>query len=896
MKRFLLAAIFAVTSLTGILPAHADLKESDAQYVVPRNYVQNPGFENALSKWTSSGGTFTRASSGSNLVTGTSSGVWDSSAAAQTLSNSAFTIPVALKSKMGIAQCNILTPSGTATHLLQVYDGSIAVASQTVQSSTTAKLTRVPFKFPSSGTLRLRLLSVNANEPAIAIDDCFVGEWTSAVSMTTTERDAVTTPLAGIVIYNSTLAQVQYYNGSAWVSVGANLGSATSLNSSAAFQVDSTTAGVLIPRMTLTQRDAIGSPATGLQIYNTDTNEVNVYNGTSWLSVGSGSGGSGGVNILDKKNFNFENGTGDWTASGGSFTNETSAPLDALKSGKFNSSATSQTLSSALVAMPEGFVGRKCQVHIPYYKYASGTDGDYTIKVLDGSSNVLSGPDNLLVTGSTATFPYFNTFDCPASGSSMKVVITSTADAGDLIIDDVFLGQGRNVVGASQASFVGSAYFAGTAACGGWTRTNVALGSFASDTDCPGPTVEFNPGPGTIQATDSDLPKVTVNNMPVGEYDVYFTAQIANSAGSGTEHAFAINDGTTTSATYTNSSNDGSATITVVGHFSYTTSANHTFELYGSASSGSVTIANDNTGLRRTSFRIYRYPKSTIEGYTYDTMALAWSGYHDSTCSFARTNVAFGDFAADSTCVFGERRNVNFGTVTSRLSGSDKLPGIVFTPKRIGTYYICADLNAGNAAGANSVMGVQMLDSANNVIASRGFKMDASSVGISLCGFYYAASVSSETIRIEGKSGTSDITIALGTGGDAIGWTIFATDQAFPAPVFNTISKKVDSNVTGTKIGSALIASGCLTATVNNESMVVSGVSNSTGDCTMTLTTGYFSAPPVCTCSPYVANSGRTCTFNKTTPLAATTVRFNVTAAASAAAEADEVLLICIGK
>jgi hypothetical protein len=34
--------------------------------------------------------------------------------------------------------------------------------------------------------------------------------------------------------------------------------------------------------MTTVQRDAIATPATGLEIYNTTTNSVNYYNGTAW--------------------------------------------------------------------------------------------------------------------------------------------------------------------------------------------------------------------------------------------------------------------------------------------------------------------------------------------------------------------------------------------------------------------------------------------------------------------------------------------------------------------------------------------------------------------------------------------------------------------------------------
>lgn len=66
-------------------------------------------------------------------------------------------------------------------------------------------------------------------------------------------------------------------------------GATMPIDASALFQVDSTTQGVLIPRMTTTQRDNIPSPSTGLEIYNTTTNEPNYYNGTSWVSAASGS-------------------------------------------------------------------------------------------------------------------------------------------------------------------------------------------------------------------------------------------------------------------------------------------------------------------------------------------------------------------------------------------------------------------------------------------------------------------------------------------------------------------------------------------------------------------------------------------------------------------------------
>ena len=63
----------------------------------------------------------------------------------------------------------------------------------------------------------------------------------------------------------------------------------TSPAASAQLDVTSTTKGLLPPRMTSTQRDAIASPVAGLMIWCTETLELQVYNGTRWInSTGSG--------------------------------------------------------------------------------------------------------------------------------------------------------------------------------------------------------------------------------------------------------------------------------------------------------------------------------------------------------------------------------------------------------------------------------------------------------------------------------------------------------------------------------------------------------------------------------------------------------------------------------
>ena len=54
-------------------------------------------------------------------------------------------------------------------------------------------------------------------------------------------------------------------------------------------ECDSTALAFLPPRMTTTQRNAIGggvaNPATGTIIYNTSTNMLNQFNGTAWQQI-----------------------------------------------------------------------------------------------------------------------------------------------------------------------------------------------------------------------------------------------------------------------------------------------------------------------------------------------------------------------------------------------------------------------------------------------------------------------------------------------------------------------------------------------------------------------------------------------------------------------------------
>ena len=77
---------------------------------------------------------------------------------------------------------------------------------------------------------------------------------------------------------NATCSQI-FDNGT---SVGIGTSSPAS---SAGLDVDFTNKGILIPRMNTTQRNAIAPLVAGLTIYNTDCNNLNLYNGSSWVDM-----------------------------------------------------------------------------------------------------------------------------------------------------------------------------------------------------------------------------------------------------------------------------------------------------------------------------------------------------------------------------------------------------------------------------------------------------------------------------------------------------------------------------------------------------------------------------------------------------------------------------------
>ena len=87
-------------------------------------------------------------------------------------------------------------------------------------------------------------------------------------------------------------------------------------HNSALLELQSTERGILIPRMTTTQRDAIVGPALSVLIFNTTTGCFEYYNGTRWVVLGRCTNGcvpfSGGPVTLPATNITATSFTANW--------------------------------------------------------------------------------------------------------------------------------------------------------------------------------------------------------------------------------------------------------------------------------------------------------------------------------------------------------------------------------------------------------------------------------------------------------------------------------------------------------------------------------------------------------------------------------------------------------
>jgi len=573
------------------------------------------------------------------------------------------------------------------------------------------------------------------------------------------------------------------------------------------------------------------------------------------------------------ENAGFENGKAAWTASAGSFTiTSTAANVGkGLFGASFDAGAASQTLSSDAVAIPAGLYGRNGYAKI----LAKTAATDYKLQVTDGT-NVLS---EVTIPASSTFIAVSTNFIYPSSGNIVARII-SASDAAAIYFDDVFLGDALNLTNVSQASFVGSSYFAATGTS--VSRNSATIGSFTEAAGWPGPTIESQKI-GQWQTTDTDLPKQTINNLPSGIYLVTFAAKYVMNASAVGSLAITDDGGTTLrgniSFSELTTQEDAS---TLVGWFEYETAGDRTFEIVGAATSGSLFLYGTAIGYPKQGFTIYRFPLDSQIAVTSETQnwfvdaqvkgaainlgtstVASWTEMTNSGLSletFDRNTIPVG-IACSST---------NQSTVgNTTCSAGNESNGITFNVQKTGNVLVCVSFMHKNftqdstdilttyfqvvETPSNAQTILQELKNFTGDHKQQYTGVDSTTWPHSSCGIAKFDSIGQKTLRLMYRQETTDtpnesLIDSRDTSNIGIHWTVIPLNQNFPMP--NIVNSVETPTAGGERIvtGRFYAAAGCTSspcAITNQNGGLTSFTRTGTGTYRANFATA-FSGVPVC--------------------------------------------------
>jgi len=614
--------------------------------------------------------------------------------------------------------------------------------------------------------------------------------------------------------------------------------------------------------------------------------------GTSFKKIGSGAGGASGVNVLSDNNFDFEIGTppSDWTASGGTFTAETAAPLFGAQSGSWDASALSQTLDSVLAPITTGFLGNKCQAEISYI-YAAGTFGDYKMVVRQfddsGASEVSVSEVELEVTTTKKKAQLF--FDCPDDvADDLRVRIeAAVADPGVVIIDDAFIGTGRNDFQISQTELVAHAEYQNIPGCV-WSRTSASFGDFPTDADCPSITVHSSTYP--VDTADNDLPDIDFDYLPPGKYVVQaMFSGLGNTTS--VDFGFRISDGTTTNG----ECGSGTGPSTNIYPFpwivctftkTYTDGGPRNFKMQGYAGGGSAQITNTASG-RRLNWKIVRYPTTSNAAITLETSG--W--YVNANIGGSNPGISTGAVSTYSAIVDGGLDMVvNPGSEPAKIpcnggnqpsvgtcSAGSEVVGISVDVPTPGRYKFCSSFGHEAGISVSSVsrtaftleewqtdISSKIQDGTERVQNMLSWNFATNNLGMAwatkVCSDFTFSSPGEKLVLLlyeHAAGGTVTGNFLLGdrsaaNGQRDINWTVEKLDEQKPTPVFTDLESSLDSKVLGQKgLGEKvcygqILNTGTPALGVHSSDCVQSVTDNGVGDVTVNFSASYYNNAANC--------------------------------------------------
>jgi hypothetical protein len=593
--------------------------------------------------------------------------------------------------------------------------------------------------------------------------------------------------------------------------------------------------------------------------------QVSNDGGLNNTDIGGGAGGAAGINILVTKNADMEKVTAgkpsDWTESAGVLATEAVNVHDGAAAASWDAAASADTLVSDAVTIDAnefgGLKGENC-VLIAYYLATTISSGDVKMEAVDGSSNVLNTID-LEPTDADTWRKAQITFPCPF-GTTLKAEFEATTNADAVLIDSVFLGR-YDLIDISQATVVGTITWAGTTNCI-WNQSVSSWTDLPLDNDCPAPTVT-----GSVSAPGTKVPAVVVNSYRKDSvYSFVATGGFSKANAGDAVPGFRFHDGTLSggnNAFYIPT--DQSAIGAIWGTFEPATDQSNVQVIIQSIDSaaGLTNLYNDNTTIHELKITVYRYPKESQQAIKADTNPLLWEGTHSgaSACgSWSVTSTSYADFPGDADCDLTQKENINFGTVVSTDSGGNETPGLVWTPKKIGTYMIFAKVQTSYAI-LNSNVQYALTDGSNNILDDNHRRTTAtvpglSEVAVDLVGFLPVTNLSAKTLKIRAKSASGSTTIfgilALTS---HIRWKIIEVTGQLPAPLlvgavtnpFAGVKKTCTFHIANSGTPSETADDGCVN-TLDDDGPGLIG---------MNWEAGFWSAAPRCACTTYSSAAGQ---------------------------------------